>query len=464
MLKTYVILIILLLLGACNNKLAVTVKSKNVSTTPEAYHLLGNLRSTFGVAGTSEFGNPIDPTQLAGGAKPIELSDGRRYHVAYFINGDGVYRVGIYKLDRNSGNLDTTFGTNGFWEVPGLLAANNEEMYPYTVELIKDRYVAISGFEVSGGVHFGFLKLFDTATDTLLTSFGVNGTYIVSNSDVVRTESFIEDIAYDQYTDQIVYSGYRSKSDYTLYEGYLAVLDFAGNIVGSFNGGNLLAETHASLIDNHYPWNGIIVTSTHYFTTGWQYDDGSTYYQSYIAKYDKSGILDPAFGTNGIKFLTPTTDSSVVTLLNGDAVLDTKDGNLLLAMTDFNYVHLVLSKIDQTTGATDISFGTAGIVDIETQISSYGPFGAGLWSNAIAFAPDGKLLMLWIDANGSFVSQFQRDGTLDTSFANAGTLTLPIPADSSTIWTWHLSVANDSVGVSGTCISAPRNVCDWIIE
>ena len=119
------------------------------------------------------------------------------------------------------------------------------------------------------------------------------------------------------------------------------------------------------------------------------------------SRYTSSGVLDSTFGTSGIVTLS---------FINGPAasgVLVQPDGNILVAD---NSLFRLLSN-----GQFDTSFGTGGTART-----------AGYPATGLALLPNGKILVASsISGTSGFISQYNSNGSLDTTFKIAASWPAP---------------------------------------
>lgn len=130
-----------------------------------------------------------------------------------------------------------------------------------------------------------------------------------------------------------------------------------------------------------------------------------------VARYNTNGSLDTSFGTSGITSITSLED------IGFSSITLQSDGKILALAGGFS---AYLARFT-TSGALDSSFGTSGIVTLQ--------FINGPAASGVAVQPDGKILV----ANHNLF-RFMSNGQLDTSFGNAGTAkTVGYPASGVTL-------------------------------
>jgi uncharacterized delta-60 repeat protein len=124
--------------------------------------------------------------------------------------------------------------------------------------------------------------------------------------------------------------------------------------------------------------------------------------EKFVARYTSSGVLDSTFGTGGIVSLG---NDFIGTSPTG--ILVQPDGRILLAD---RYLLRFLSD-----GQFDTSFGTGGTART-----------AGYPATGLALLPSGKILVVSSALGTSgFISQYDSNGNLDTTFGIAGQLASP---------------------------------------
>ncbi len=123
-------------------------------------------------------------------------------------------------------------------------------------------------------------------------------------------------------------------------------------------------------------------------------------FNAFVVRYTSNGVLDTTFGTAGIVTLS---------FINGPAssgVLIQPDGKILVADRDlFRFL---------SDGQFDTSFGTGGTART-----------AGYPATGLALLPNGKILVASSFSGSGFISQYDSNGGLDTTFGIDGQLASP---------------------------------------
>jgi uncharacterized delta-60 repeat protein len=126
-----------------------------------------------------------------------------------------------------------------------------------------------------------------------------------------------------------------------------------------------------------------------------------------LARYNPDGSLDTTFGSGG-RVLDPTVPgfTGVLVQPDGKIIVDAAVGTDTLAVARYN-----------PDGSPDAGFGAAGKVSLRLGAPGFGTI-------ALAQQADGKLLVVGTDAGRGVVVRFNGDGTLDSTFGAAGQVAL----------------------------------------
>lgn len=155
-----------------------------------------------------------------------------------------------------------------------------------------------------------------------------------------------------------------------------------------------------------------------------------------VARYTRSGELDPSFGEGGVVTMNVMGNWDV-----GRDLVIQRDGNIVVAGGGYSQVYLVRFHHD---GSLDTSFGAGGSVQI--------PLGGS--PGAIALQADGKIV--YAGSAGHFaMARYHHDGTLDPTFGTNGTVTTDIAGDSDSATTVGIQ-ADGKIVVAGW-VQPPNN-------
>ena len=153
-----------------------------------------------------------------------------------------------------------------------------------------------------------------------------------------------------------------------------------------------------------------------FVAAGWSFNGSDRDFA--LTRYNPDGSLDTSFGTGGkvTTFIGSGNDTAYALALQPDGKLVAAGSNLqgtqsVVALARFN-----------SNGSLDSSFGAGG--KVATAIGSYAVAGA------LAFQPDGKLVVAGVGSTGSqrsfALARYNPDGSLDTSFGSGGKVTTAI--------------------------------------
>jgi uncharacterized delta-60 repeat protein len=164
-----------------------------------------------------------------------------------------------------------------------------------------------------------------------------------------------------------------------------------------------------------------------------------------VTRLDAAGALDTGFGVGGY--------ATAPTPQYGRGVALRPDGHIVI-MGAANAGGYVITQLD-SAGAVDVTFGTNGFTHTLPPPATV--------PAAIVLQPDGKALIGGSSTAGVGLARYATNGTLDTSFGNAGIAVAPVgPASSGTLLslaiqsTGRIVAASTSVGVQHFFLSASR--------
>lgn len=322
-------------------------------------------------------------------AKAVAVQADQKLLVAgYARNLD--YAHDTFALARydSSGQLDKTFGTNGWVLTP---------IYPFTGAGVNDMANALTiapdGKIIVAGVTGTFLADFAVARynpdGSLDTSFGGDGTVV---TDIGGQDSANAVIVQDDNKILVAGNGWTSGSneDFTLVryneDGSLDSAFGSGGIVTTdFSGGADRAQGLALLPD------GRIIVAGVGQVSGGCFPNPCERYGVAAAQYLADGRLDSSFGAGGGVLYDFVTTSGIYALARRP------DGKLILGGHHGNEDFLIISL--HPDGSFDESFGGTGAV-----VAGFGP-GADR-ANAVLVQPDGSIIAAGRASTDIFQSQF----------------------------------------------------------
>ena len=357
-------------------------------------------------------GGSLDPSFGSGGKVAINVPPNGFGGVgsAMALQADGKIvmvggRTSEFVLARFNadGSLDAGFGTGGKVTTDVIVGLAEESARAVAVQA--DGRIVVVGFTGVNGRpgrpvenRFDFALARYDANGSLDTSFGSGG--LVTSGVIGR--AFAVAIQPDG---KIVVAGVapatqdfalaRYNADGRLDASFGIGGQLTTDIAGGFNlAGNIVLQS-----------NGAIVVSGKPIGTSAALDHTD------LVRYDRSGNLDTSFGAGG----KVTLNGALV----GEGLALQRDGKLVLvgsAGVGTTSVFEVMRL--NADGSPDTSFGSAGTAS--TSITTQ-----GATANAVALQGDGKIVVAGQAAGSDFaVARFNSDGTLDTTFANFGKLTI----------------------------------------
>ncbi len=361
----------------------------------------------------------LDPTFGLGGVVITSFRPGNDYAFDSVIQSDGklvVVGTGGFQTDAEhialtrynaDGTLDGTFGVEG--KVTSTTSGRGESASSVAIQ--SDGKIVVAGnYYNSTNGRSDFLVLRYRSNGQLDLSFNNTG-YVTT--DFAGSDDYARDVKV-QADGKIVVVGSRLANDGTVLHAIArfnmdGTLDAAFGLGGRVTTSSLDGEAYnVSLVDN-----SIIVS-------GYSYDPNSlnSFTTSFVlAKFNSDGTLDFSFGTSG-KVTTTFGDSSYSTGMGIQS-----DGKIVLSgfvRIVGGYDHIALARYT-TTGALDTSFDGDGRVTTSIGYVDY--------SSDLTIQADQKIVLAGsIDnyyANFALL-RYNSDGSLDSSFGNAGHFTTPV--------------------------------------
>jgi len=149
----------------------------------------------------------------------------------------------------------------------------------------------------------------------------------------------------------------------------------------------------------------------------------TTDYQTYrllLIQLNADGTLDDTFGTNGVVAQSVSVVAANAEDMGYDVVIDANNNILVCGSSyDENYVRRPIVARFTPTGTLDTSFGVDGIASIPVMTVGSSAF------KGLVLQPNGKIVAAGYFANTELwfvllLARFNSDGSLDTSFGDAG--------------------------------------------
>jgi len=337
----------------------------------------------------------------------------------FFISGNsGNIGIGLDSPDSkltilNSANNVDSFSvkqnlpTSTFVDVIG----GTDDDYANSVIETSDGGYLVVGRTASFGAGLGDIYIVKLRADgSLDSSFGNGGTLTIGGSGNDEGQAVIEtsDGGY-------LIAGYSNSAGAGSYDMYLVKLTSSGGLDTSF--GNSGTITIGGNRDDYA--NSVIETSDGgYLVVGRTASAGAGLHDIYIVKLRADGSLDSSFGNGGTLTIGGSQDEW------GDSVIETHDGHYLIVgatnSAGAGSVDEYIVKLN-LDGSLDTTFGSGGTLTLG---------GTGLeFASSVLETQNGYLIAgrTTTSSQGSYDLYFTKitfNGTLDTSFANNGTLTI----------------------------------------
>ncbi len=296
------------------------------------------------------------------------------------------------------GSLDPSFGTGGI----AMPYFGNVKNIAFALAIQSDNKIVVSGYSNSGG-NDAFELVRYNANGTLDASFGTGG--IVNHPiGLYGGRAFAVAIQQDGKIIQGGFGYYNTSNNFVMVRyNTNGVVDstFGVNGVSVSMPGDHEAEINALKI---LPGGKIIAVGQSHITTNNDFA---------VARYKTNGILDSTFGTNGYttKDINNNADMGFATDIQ-------PDGKIVVAgntVSGSNWVFAVMRF--NADGTLDTQFGTNGIDTLEAG-------GHGSEAYGVKVQTNGKIVVTgYTTVFGQYKFSTMRlntDGTVDTTFGNAG--------------------------------------------
>jgi uncharacterized delta-60 repeat protein len=313
---------------------------------------------------------------------------------------DNDFAVARYLSD---GTLDTSFNTTGLAALD--LNSNNDDARATAIQ--SNGKIIVAGYTTPGGGDFDFALVRFNSNGTLDSTFGTSGITILDINSA-GADDLIYDIALDS-QDRIIAVG-RTQTGSNV-DAVAVRFTANGALDTSFGTSGVTRINSGS--SNEYARSIRLDSSGNLWIAG--YKSGATYLQPAIWKLSSAGVLDSEWSA-----ATGAGDARIQEIIFG------QDGNLVAVGDSIDGSNVVFTawKLDPSDLSPVPGFGTSGVV-------THAIGSGNAFALAIASARDGKLI-LGGQAVGTANEDFAlarislADGSLDTSFADAGVKIAPI--------------------------------------
>jgi len=307
-----------------------------------------------------------------------------------------------YQLFGQAGDLDTSFNTTG----KVITAIGNNNDVAFSVSMQTDGKIVAVGNSKSGAYDFAITRY--NSNGSVDNTFGVNGTAITdiggSNNHAlygaVRPSGKI--VAAGR-----AYMGVGTEDDFAV-----AQYNSDGTLDPNFGTGGTV--TTAIGTGDNEGWGMALASDGKIVVAGWAYIALPYGFDKdfAVARYDSFGVLDNAFGTNGIV----TTDYDTTAEEAHDVKIESAGKIIVAGEININGESDFMVARYATDGALDISFSNDGKVATS--------FGSNAYAFSIALQSDGKIIVAGYKGdlpNGDFaLIRYNKDGTVDSTFGVNG--------------------------------------------
>jgi uncharacterized delta-60 repeat protein len=318
-----------------------------------------------------------------------------------------------------AGELDRTFGTNGFvvTDFSGLEDAANG------VAVQSDGKIVVVGYSSLVRLpavqpNADFLVARYNADGTLDTSFGGGGKVTTDFSGRLD----IAQAVVIQHNGKIVVAGYTDNSAGTGFDFALARYNSDGSLDALFGiGGKVTTD----FIFNRYNYSGndfandvALASDGRIIVVGYTQQNGDYFFA--LARYNSDGSLDTSFGADGKALTRQSAFENVA-----NAVALQSDGKVIIAGYVYSNPGYDFATVRYNNdGSLDTSFGSNGVVTTDFAfLVSYD------FAYDVAIQKDGKILVVGKTDNAvsgaSYfaLTRYETNGSLDTSFGVGGKVT-----------------------------------------
>jgi uncharacterized delta-60 repeat protein len=313
------------------------------------YTTAGIKDSTFGINGVASVS-----VGIAAGANALVIQPDGSIVVAGAAIINNVTQLLVARFLSN-GTLDSSFGVSGIvtTTVPGATQATAN-----AVVLQTNNKIVISGFALLSGVN-NFLVARYNADGTIDNSFGTNGITTMTIGSNAQAQSVGL-----QSDGKIIVIGF---SDL---QTAIARYDQNGILDTSF-GASGITKTSSSGNQSVSAMAGVVESDNTILAAGYAVPSLETndLHQFFLAHYTATGILDPAFGANGIAL------TDIGTTAEAYAIALQNDGKIVLGGFAKRFINFFALARYNSDGSLDTSFGIRGIVGLTLPAGTTGATG-----------------------------------------------------------------------------------------
>lgn len=319
----------------------------NINFAVVRYNSNGTLDTSFNSTGkvTTAIGSKDDSANSV-----VQLSDGKLLVGGYTTTGTKTQAVAIVKYNTN-GSLDTTFNSTGI--VTFTLNGLGHDA-AQVLRLQSDGKIVVGGWTARSNTSaaFQFFAARLNTNGTLDTTFNSTGKVILS---IGSGDDTGQGMILDS-NEKIVLVGYTTGTDK---DSAVIRLNTNGSLDTTFNStGKVTTPTVGSGNDSYW---GVAIQSDGKIVTSGYAKNGSSDWNSIVARYNTNGTLDTSFGTNGIVNLNHgATDEQA------NAVMIDSNGKIITTgyVTNSSNDDMHIMRLT-STGALDTTFNSTGYTNVD---------------------------------------------------------------------------------------------------
>ncbi len=302
----------------------------------------------------------------------------------------------VLRLNQDGGN-DATFGINGYFYLVG-----NSPNTLCDLAIQSDGKIVLVNSYVPVATSQNYMMAIRINTNgSIDNSFGTNGYKIIDT--IIGTATTVK----IQNDGKILIGGTTVEINNNNFGVYRLMPN--GSIDTSFGFNGLTAKINGNIGLGSVIYAMDILPDGKIICSGGFYEINNTFDNFCTVKYNSNGTIDTTFGNNGMVLTAVDTGGDVI-----NTQIIQPDGKILLSgyASDGVHYYLPLMRLNPN-GSIDTTFGINGLVSQDITDAPYPT------CQSIVLQPDGKIVAVGNSAK-SFISRFNSDGSLDTTFNNTG--------------------------------------------
>ncbi|MBI5635246.1 MAG: SBBP repeat-containing protein, partial [Nitrospirae bacterium] len=332
-------------------------------------------------------------------------TDGKLVVAGYTYTSDGIDNDLLVARVNADGSMDTSFNTTGVFIYNGTVDGWDRAN---AVALQSDGGIVIAG-SANNGTDIIIARL--TSAGLLDAAFATNGVFTYTASGIGANSA--NAVAIQSPGGEIVVAGGINNSG--AYDVLVSRLTSTGMPDATFGTNGVVTYNWSA--NNNNQANAVALQSDGGIVIAGRIDN-STNDDILVSRLTSTGLLDTTFGTNGIYTYNGPENgwdrANAVTIQSDGGIVFA--GSIPITGTILTY-DILVSRLT-STGLLDTTFGTNGMFTFDGGVS------LSEYANAIAFQPDGKIVVAGNAENGTtgdaLVLRLATDGSLDATFGYSG--------------------------------------------